>query len=739
MTRFTRINAIWRKELIDTLRDRRTLIAMVVVPMVLYPAMMLGSVQGFELQLNRLKHEEYRIAVASNDVRAWLRHLLDSDPARQPGAAGRTAEELVELSKQGELGEKEAGPPAAKDKSAAETARASVREHPPTYQIDVVGSAEAVTRKVRDGELHVGVLVSDELPTPETGTSAEIALIVDQTDIRSQIASSGLQGVLERAGDILLGLRLERLHLTPAFIKPIGVREEEIALPEKVGGSILGRIVPLILIVMTITGAIYPAIDLTAGERERGTLETLMVAPVPTVDLIAGKFVVVALIAMLSALLNLLSIGGTIYFGGLGDLLTRGGQMVIPLNALPWVLLILIPLAVMFSAVLLAVCSFARSFKEAQNYVMPVMIAALIPAVVGILPGTRLEGALLVMPVANIVILSRDLFTGRFDVLAILWVTLFTCLYAGAAVAVAAKLFGQEAVLFADSGSIKTLFQRRHFQIKPRPTSSAALLLLAVVFSANFFVQQALAKTPGVVGTMWFWWGITATIVVLFAGLPLATAAYMKVRIRPAFGLALPRPAADAAAVCFGFSTWILAQGWFAFQSTWMEIPQELEQALQSMEGMLGGMNPLVALFFLALVPAVCEELFFRGFVLNGLRGPLGKWAAVLIVAVAFGVHHHLVFRLIATSALGLLLGLLVVQFRSLWPAMLAHAMHNGISLLASREDCLKPLLTRWGYVHGADGMPPTAWLIGAAVLLFIGIVICLRAPAQDGQPEPLG
>ena len=70
MNRLTRINTIWRKELIDTLRDRRTLVAMVVVPMVLYPAMMLGSVQGFELQLSRLKQEEYRIAVPSDAVRA---------------------------------------------------------------------------------------------------------------------------------------------------------------------------------------------------------------------------------------------------------------------------------------------------------------------------------------------------------------------------------------------------------------------------------------------------------------------------------------------------------------------------------------------------------------------------------------------------------------------------------------------------------------------------------------------
>ena len=464
MNRLSRISTIWRKELVDTLRDRRTLIAMIFVPLVLYPAMMLGSLQGFELQLTRLKQQEYKIAVVSEADRDWLRRVIDSDPARQPGAEGQPAEVLVEKAEKGELGAPAETQPAPRNQSAAEAARADVRQQPPPYEIVVVADVTALKQSVAAGGANVGVLMPKGPPPPEDRGTTEVTLVLDQTDIRSQIASSGLEGIFQRADDFLLAQRLRRAELKPEFIRPIDVRQDAIATPEKVGGSILGQIVPLILIVMTITGAIYPAIDLTAGERERGTLETLMVAPVPTVDLIAGKFVVVALIAMISAVLNLVSIGGTIYLGGLGKLLSQGGAVVIPLHSLPLVLIVLIPLAIMFSAVLLAVCSFARSFKEAQNYVMPVMVAALIPAVVGILPGTRLEGPLLIMPVTNIVILTRDLFMDRIDVFAVLWVTLSTTLYAGAAVAVATKLFGQEAVLFADSGSIKTIFQRRFFQ-----------------------------------------------------------------------------------------------------------------------------------------------------------------------------------------------------------------------------------------------------------------------------------
>jgi sodium transport system permease protein len=738
MNRFSRVNTIWRKELIDTLRDRRTLIAMILVPMVLYPAMLLGSVQGFELQYSRLQQEVFDIGVTSEDGRVWLQHMLDQDAARNAAAAGKTAEEVVELSAQGALADD--APATSVDDTGAETptdgAQVNVKQRPPKYNIVVLPDAEEVRAKVKSGELHVGILSDGGWPMRDARGSARFELIYDETDYRSRIAAWGLEGVLQRANDVWLSERLERAGHARDFIQPIAIEAVSIATPEKVSGSLLGRIVPLILIIMTITGAIYPAIDLTAGERERGTLETLMVAPVPTVDLIAGKFVVVTLIAMLSALLNLLSIGGTVYFGGLGDMLGSGGVAVIPLDVLPLVLLVLIPLAVMFSAALLAVCSFARSFKEAQNYVMPVMVAGMIPAIVGMLPGMRLEGPLLIMPVTNIVILTRDLFTGIVAWDAIVWVLLSTSLYAGAAVAIAAKLFGQEAVLFADSGSIKTIFQRRFFKPRNRPAASHAFLLLALTFSLNFFIQQSMIKQEGLLGTIWYWIYFAILLVVLFIAFPAGAAAYARVRLSTAFSLQWPAWRGFVAAACLGLSTWVLARAWFVVQSRWLPIGPEMEAEFQRVGEMLTrDMSPLLVFLFMALVPAVCEELFFRGYALSGLRGGLGKWAAVAVTAIAFGLHHHSVFRLAITSGLGLLFGLLVIQYRSVWPAILAHLMHNGISVLSADERALKPLLDRLGFAVSGEQLPPLPWLAGAAVLTAIGVLIALWAPARDVRP----
>jgi sodium transport system permease protein len=724
MSRFSRINTIWRKELADTLRDRRTLIAMVLVPMVLYPALMLGSLQALEVQVSYLVQEEYNIAVAAEDVQLWLRRLIDSDPVRRARAETQPTATMPGLDAQSPTPE----PPGRPGRSRRTvTARAGVRQSPPEYKIFVVPD---VVRAVIEGRVHTGVVLDGPPPDPDSSSARRVGLVYDETDIRSEIASAGLMGIFERASERIVRQRLADYALTPEFLEPLAVIEHNVASAEKMAGSILGQIVPLILIIMTLTGAIYPAIDLTAGERERGTLETLMVAPVPAADLIAGKFIVVTLIGLLSALLNLLSIGGTIYLGGLGELLTQGSQLVFPLSALPWVLLLLVPLAVMFSAVLLAVCSFARSFKEAQNYIVPVFLAAMIPGVVGVLPGTRLEGPIVVMPVANIVVLTRELFLGRFDLQAILWVLLSTSLYATAAIAVAARLFGQEAVLFADAGSVRTLFQRRFFTPRAAPTAASALLVLAVVYTLNFYVQQALGG-PDRLGEVGFLAAVALTLVVLLGLGPLLVAVYLRLHVPSSFHLAAPRPGAIVAALCFGASTWVLATAWLIFQQRWMPLDPWVAQQMAQKLGFWKELAPWHALFFLALVPALVEEWFFRGFVLSGLRGGLNRWTAVLVVALSFGLHHYSAHRLVITTLLGVLLGVLVIQYGSIWPAVLAHLSHNAMSLLAAHPRGLEPVLSSLGLAT-ERGEVPTGWLLAAALLTLAGLLICFLDPQRE-------
>lgn len=717
MSRFSRINCIWRKELLDTLRDRRTVIAMVLVPMVLYPALMLGSLQALEVQVSYLVAEKYTVAVASPEVERWLRGTLESDPARRGDETGTqpSTPSLADGS--------QASPPG---KRGVENARASAGQSPPEYDIRVAADPAAEVGK----GAHAALVVDGALPQPDSHGTCTISVMFDDSDIRGQIAARGLTEVLKRANAELLAQRLRSMQLAATFNLPIQVAEWNIATPEQMSGSVLGQIVPLILIIMTITGAIYPAIDLTAGERERNTLETLMVAPVPTVDLIAGKFIVVTMIGLLSAVLNLLSVGGTIYLGGVGSLLTQGREMILPLHALPWVLVLLVPLAVLFSALLLAVCSFARSFKEAQNYIVPVMMAGLIPGVVGVLPGTRLEGPILIVPVANIVVLIRELFRDSYNYEAIVWVLLSTSLYAGAAVAVAAKLFGQEAVLFADAGSVRTLFQRRYFKPRAVPSAAHALLVATIVFSLNFFIQQELARS-GFNRGMAFLTSVSLTIVVLVAVFPWLATVYTRVNPLTTFALKLPDARAWLAAVCFGCSTWVLVLSWLHVQNHYFPMDRAVQQALARELAWLGDTDPWVLVFFLALVPAIAEELFYRGYVLSGLRPALGRWGAVAVAAIAFALMHHSAHRLISTALLGVLFGLLVTRYGAIWPAMLAHFLHNGITVMMGQQTPLRQLLEAMGYPGDSNAAPPGWWVLAATGLLLVGLALCIRMPAR--------
>ena len=736
MSRFLRISTIARKELVDTLRDRRTLIAMVLVPLAVYPALILGSLQAFQTQVGFLVVQQYDVAVVSDEVRDWLRQVIDTDEARRQSLA-----ETNELPAQPEA----IGPPAPNVSQREQSVRKDVYTQPPKYNIVVVPDVQAAVDR---GEVHAGVIVEGELPHAGSDVSARVRVLYDDTDIRSSIAASGLAGILERFNAYILSERLMRRGLTPEFIRPLDVHEVNVASAERMAGAVLGQIVPLILIVMTITGAIYPAIDLTAGERERGTLETLMAAPVPPLDLIIGKFVVVTLIGLLSAVLNLASIGGTMALGGAGSLLTAAGGFSFPFSALPWIFPFLVPLAVMFSALLLAVCSFARSFKEAQNYIVPVMLAALIPGVVGVLPGTRLEGPIVIMPVANIVVLTRELFVGRFDFVAISWVLATTSLYAATAVAIAARLFGQEAVLFSDAVSLRTILNRRFFKPAPAPSAAQALLVLVLVYSLNFFLQQALLKSRWSHGPGYLAGIDTILVLLLFAG-PYFAARYLKIRPESAFSLRFAPARAWLGAVLLGSSTWLLMIAWTQLQSRWFPFNPILLKQLERSMGWLDQTPLPLVIFALALVPAFCEELFFRGYVLSGLRSGLRTAGALVVMAIAFGLYHYDPHRFVGTAALGLLLGLIVVASGSVYPAMLAHFMHNAISLAIARDDGLRPLLTHLGFDPLAENATiPLWWLCLAALLTLAGLLLCFAPqirrllfgtpdwPARDAPPD---
>ncbi len=717
------IRTIFRKELLEVLRDRRTLIAMVLVPVVLYPVVIIGVLQLAHGQEQDRWAETLEVAVRNEPSRSDLHEVqtaVEEDQARR----------IARLRAQGvEVRDDEHG-------------GIEVVIEPDLYN--------AVRRKT----FPVGVDVILRPPPSGVGSPERtFKVVINNASDRSRDAGARVQQMLIQFREITLRNLVARqdAHSIPTF----EIASENIAPPDAQLRWLLAKIMPIILILMTITGAVYPAIDLTAGERERGTLETLMVCPVPVISLIVGKFFVVMVIAVLSATLNLASIGATVYFIGVPALLENaadpgsfevaptemsdestdaesvggGVSLLSMLRICATILLVMIPFAVFASAMLIAVSSFARTFKEAQNYVAPVILVCLIPCFVAALPDTQLSGLMRVLPVANMVLLTRELLLDHVDAAAMMWVLLSTMVYGAAAVALAARLFGQEAVVFSDNVSWRGLLDRRRMRPTRWPSPAQALILTSLLFPANFYIQssfQGLAESDPARHMVY----VGLTILVLMGLVPLCVSAYFKIELKHAFRLDFPRPRYWLAGGLLGLAGWVLSHEILILQSAVLETPEALKAQSEALTRTLSEMNPVLVFLVFAVIPGVCEELFFRGFLLSGLAAEVRRGLSIVAAAAVFAVFHVLISRFAVTFVLGLMLGLLCWQSRSVLPGLLAHVLYNA-SVLAIQ---LFPPLAR---ALRLDQLAPDAHLpiphlvVGAAALL-------LAIALMRGRPEPV-
>lgn len=656
-----RIRTIYGKELIDILRDRRTLIAMIVVPIVLYPLLMLGSIQAVSYQAESMADEEFVVGTIGEAHKRVLEALLALSSELPP----------VDESDNGNDDHASADP-------AADENRRPLAER---VRVVALETREALERHIQARSIHAGVVFANEDVVNAMDRRNEMELLADREEVRSNYIAWQIEALIERIGSRWVEQRKQQLRLPDVFDDPFQVTTVNLAAPS----SILGQILPLVLILMTMTGAIYPAIDLTAGERERGTLESLMVCPVPVIDLIVGKFLVVTTVAIMGAALNLASVTATVYFGGFDILIaTSGGGL--PLGTMAFILLSLIPFAVLMSAIMIAVCSYARTFKEAQNYVTPVILAVLIPGGVAALPTTRLDGIMLVMPVGNMVLLARDLLLGvAVPAWQVVMVLFATTLYAAAAVAVAARIFGTESVVFADAGSLKSSFSRKLIRPSSTPTISMSLMLTALLFPVWYFVQASFSPAMGEDARRLLY-RTGALMPLLFAALPAAVLAYWKVNLATAFGWRLPSLRFLVAAALIGIAAWVPAREITVIQSMILPPPDSLIETAEAMAKTLAAMPWWHVILILAVVPAVCEELLFRGFLLTGLMRSLKPWPAILVSAAVFAVFHFVFFKFALTAAMGVLLAYLFRRSGSVFPGMMVHLLHNGIGVLTSLQ-----------------------------------------------------
>jgi sodium transport system permease protein len=645
---------VFGKELKETLRDRRTIIVMVIVPVFLYPVLLVVVEQLAIFGQRRIEQVQVLVAVSAP---VGPRDFLDADSA-----------------------------------------------------IVVVPATETAEEELLGGSLDALVAVGPEADGPSTTASARI--LFDSSRDRSRRAHEVVTRRLGELSDTLLAQRLAERGLPRSFAVPLQVSDSSVASPEQLGGYALGRFLPLLLMMMTLLGAFFPAIDLTAGEKERGTLETLLTSPLPNRDIIAGKFAAVVVVAIAAAALNLGSMLLTFQSGIFQLTRSMDLHFQLPAVTVALVLLFLIPLAVLFAALFMGIAVRAQSFKEAQNSLTPVQLAAILPMYLPLIPGIPFSYATAMIPVGGIGLLFREMMGGRAPLGPAVLAVAATVLYASIALRFAAAAFGKEEVLFGSGTEGATPVRLRErlarwragARIVPRP--GEALLVVGIVALLYFYLGvrlQVLDLERGLFASQW-----------LLLALPaVAFVAVGPYRVRETLALRAAEPRAFAAALLIvaGGIPLGWALGWL--QTFFIEIPEEF---LVAFEDLLTADSPARLAWLLlavAVTPAICEELVFRGVLLQGLGSGSRARRAVIGSALVFGAFHlsfETVIRFLPTAWLGLLFGLVVWRTRSIFPSMMMHFVNNATVLVLVANTGLQ------SYITGPSGEP--RWVaVGAGVI----------------------
>lgn len=687
--RIARLGRLIRKELSEILRDRRTIVTLVLMPLLLYPLISIALQQFFLAS---------GLSLAAD--KGFHLGFLDKHEADVFLTLIATGEQIVRQSSEAK-------------KKEGDTPRITPEN------VVVLPDRKALDKALLAGTIDLGIRLrgADRIAVAEAGQlrlprdeALTCELISTSNSLRGVNAATYVERRLAALNNRFLELRLGTKDASP---KVVLTRPRITVLPVAADGLVsLSALVPLILILMTITGAVYPAIDLTAGERERGTLEMLIAAPVPRLSLLFAKYVTVVSVAVLTALINLSAMVITLLVSGLSGLVFQQGGLTFLL--IVQLLGLLLLFATFFSAVLLSLTSFARSFKEAQSYLVPLMLLSFAPGMMGTMPGLKLEGAFTIVPLLNIVLLSRDLLEGKAHLAAAAVIITSTLFYAMAAIAVAARFFGSEGVLYNTHNSWFELWQRPA-QPQPHATVTSALMCLALMLPTWFVLHGVIAHLGlPIVDSLIL---VAVLSILLFAGFPLAAAWHGRIILRSGFRWHAPSVLGSIAALVLGLCVWPwVLQLLLTLRPLQTIDLSQLAERLAPFRQARAQYPALMAVCF--VLPALVEELFFRGFLFSAMRSKISGPATVVTTALLFGFFHFIVTeafaldRLLPSTLLGLLLGWVCLRTGSVIPSMLLHALHNGMLVVVGQG----------GFAGGEE--IPVLWLVAGGVGTAAGLML---------------
>lgn len=309
-------------------------------------------------------------------------------------------------------------------------------------------SQNEAQEQIKTRKLHAAVMFPEKADENlKAGNSVELKILFDMGNETSQSAKSRIEANMEIVGQKILAERLNSKGLSSEFARPIKFSEILIDTGGSLGLLVLSRLLPYVLILSAFSGGIYAAFDQVAGEKERGTLETLLVSPASRMDIVLGKFLAVCGVCLVNSVLAIIGLVVPFVFRlQVFEWMARDGITINPLTIFV-ILLAFIPMAILFGAMLLAISTFARNQKEAQSYLGLLFPIILVPAMISMIIGADFPRGLAFVPILNVSVIIRQAISGSFDPYFIALAAIASILYAGTALYFAVRLFQKESVL----------------------------------------------------------------------------------------------------------------------------------------------------------------------------------------------------------------------------------------------------------------------------------------------------
>lgn len=620
----TRMKTLFKREILDILRDKKTLVMMILVPIILYPLLIVGMTVLMTSIMASQEEKTYLVAF-END------------------AALATEVERIFAENEEDL----------------------------TYKIEIVESS--------DCKAELEALELDAYVVSDANGNIQINYLSAKDN--STTAMSVLRDALDIYEDELREQRVSEAGLdVETILNPIEVQNEDLSTTEESIGNIIGSMMPFLIITVILMGAIYPAIDVTAGEKERGTLETLLTLPVTNFEMIMSKFLAVSTIACASAVLNIFSMAGAMAFLVTSSFSAAAEDLNIAIdfqNFIPGILFTIVVMmffALLVTAVCMCTCVFAKNFKEANNYITPVMLVFMFGSYAPMLPDLELTVQTAAIPIVNVALMVEGLFQFNYNYGLFAIVLFSNVAYSLLAIMVLGKIYNSEAVLFSEGLSgVKIFSKRSEMKEKQMPGVGDVVLLLCVVLLLSFYVgSYAQIK--------WGFGGLAIQQAIILIA-PLFYAWYMKADAKKLFSIQKIKPLQLIGSLCIGIAVFV---GALIVGALLVPVFPESAENLSGLDAMLLEQPVYLLVLVMAVMPAIGEELLFRGFLMGTLKHKYKAWITIAVTTFIFAAFHMSLIKLFTIGVVGLGLTWVTYKTGSIVASICVHFLNNFMSVLIS-------------------------------------------------------